>query len=134
MLMWTDPEGVILSVGLPRGVRRTGRPLATQEWESAANLPVLAEILEPTGMGSAGPACPGDDLSDLPALRRVALPAAVRDGVPEVVEGACGRGTRADGLGDVRENSETVRRRQRGSNEIGGTLLSGSRRRWVNES
>ncbi|NNF28608.1 MAG: HAD hydrolase family protein, partial [Gemmatimonadetes bacterium] len=73
-------------------------------------VPALAGIMERLGIGWEAVAFLGDDLPDLPAMRRVGLPAAVRNAVPEIVEVALWKGTRAGGHGAAREFSEAILR------------------------
>ena len=50
----------------------------------------------------------GDDLADLPVLRKVGLPATVANGVPEVRRVAVWQGARRGGEGAVREFAEAL--------------------------
>jgi 3-deoxy-D-manno-octulosonate 8-phosphate phosphatase (KDO 8-P phosphatase) len=74
----------------------------------AAKLRVVQRLLERRGLGWAQTACLGDDLADLPVLRRVALPVAVANAVPEVAALARWRTSRAGGSGAVREFAEAL--------------------------
>jgi 3-deoxy-D-manno-octulosonate 8-phosphate phosphatase (KDO 8-P phosphatase) len=78
--------------------------------DRAAKLPAFEALLARRGAGWDACAFLGDDLPDLPLLRRVALPAAVANAVPEVraaarvVTGASG------GRGAVREFADALLR------------------------
>ena len=76
----------------------------------AAKLPILGEILDRLGIAWAESAFLGDDLADIPVLRRVGLPAAVANAVPEVHAIAAWTGSRAGGSGAVREFAESLLR------------------------
>ena len=69
----------------------------------ARKLPIVERILAERGWGWDAVAMVGDDLPDLPILRRCALPVAVANAVPEVMREARWRCTREGGRGAVRE-------------------------------
>jgi 3-deoxy-D-manno-octulosonate 8-phosphate phosphatase (KDO 8-P phosphatase) len=75
---------------------------------SAAKLPIATRLLETLGIRWEEAAFLGDDLADIPVLRRVGLPAAVANAVPEVREIATWIGTRPGGHGAVREFAEAL--------------------------
>lgn len=74
----------------------------------ARKLPVVREMLERRGQGWENAAFLSDDLADVPVLRRVGLPVAVANAVPEVCEIALWRTTRSGGNGAVREFAEAL--------------------------
>jgi len=113
MLVWAGIEVAIVSGRVSEATASRAAELGVQEChqvEGAQKVPAVAGILERLGIGWEEVAFLGDDLPDLPALRRVGVPAAVRDAVPEVVGVAVWRGTRAGGYGAAREFSEAILR------------------------
>jgi 3-deoxy-D-manno-octulosonate 8-phosphate phosphatase (KDO 8-P phosphatase) len=73
-------------------------------------IPPLTALLERKGIGWDEVAFVGDDLADVPVLRRVGLPIAVANAVPEV-KALCAHVTAAaGGQGAVREVVETLLR------------------------
>jgi 3-deoxy-D-manno-octulosonate 8-phosphate phosphatase (KDO 8-P phosphatase) len=70
----------------------------------------FAEILDRRGIGWADAAFVGDDLADLPVLRKVGLPIAVANAVPEVKAAAAHVTQAAGGHGAVREIVEAILR------------------------
>lgn len=75
---------------------------------AAAKLPVVRGLVERLGVGWQEIAFLADDLADLPVLRRVGLPAAVANAVPEVMAEAHWVGRRRGGEGAVREFAEAL--------------------------
>jgi 3-deoxy-D-manno-octulosonate 8-phosphate phosphatase (KDO 8-P phosphatase) len=75
---------------------------------SAAKLPLVSRMLDRLGIGWGEVAFMGDDLADLPVLRRVGLPAAVANAVPEVRAEARWVARRSGGRGAVRELAEAI--------------------------
>ena len=75
-------------------------------------LAAYESILAETGFSDGETAYIGDDLPDLPVLRRVGFPAAVADGVPEVRRAALYVTERPGGRGAVREVIEKLLRLQ----------------------
>lgn len=69
----------------------------------AKKLPVVRELVERLAIEWSQVALLADDLADLPVLRRVGLPAAVGNAVPEVRRDAVWVGRREGGRGAVRE-------------------------------
>jgi 3-deoxy-D-manno-octulosonate 8-phosphate phosphatase (KDO 8-P phosphatase) len=65
-------------------------------------------MLEKLAIGWNETAFLGDDLADLPVLRRVGLPAAVANAAPEVLSLARWVGRRRGGEGAVREFAEAI--------------------------
>jgi 3-deoxy-D-manno-octulosonate 8-phosphate phosphatase (KDO 8-P phosphatase) len=77
---------------------------------TAAKLPIMRGLIERLGLGWEEVAFLGDDLPDLPLLRRVGLPAAVGNAVPEVMAEARWVARRNGGRGAVRELAEALLR------------------------
>lgn len=69
---------------------------------------VLEHILEETGLTAAATAFVGDDLPDLPIMRRVGVPIAVGDAHERVKQAAVITTRAAGGRGAVREISERI--------------------------
>ena len=87
------------------------RELAVDELvqdQGARKLPAFEALLERRGLDWAACAFVGDDLADLPVLRRVALPIAVANAVAEVKSAARIVTAAAGGQGAVREVAELV--------------------------
>ncbi len=74
----------------------------------ARKLPVVREMLQRRGHGWENAAFLSDDLADVPVLRRVGLPVAVANAVPEVQAIARWRTSRAGGNGAIREFAEAL--------------------------
>jgi 3-deoxy-D-manno-octulosonate 8-phosphate phosphatase (KDO 8-P phosphatase) len=74
----------------------------------AAKLPILQALLERLGYSWEETAFVGDDLADLPVLRRVGLPIAVANAVAEVRAAARWVGSRPGGHGAAREVAEAL--------------------------
>ena len=68
----------------------------------------LADLLARLGVGETETCYMGDDLPDLPVLRRVGLPATVADGHPQCLAAAAWRASLAGGAGAVRELCEYI--------------------------
>lgn len=75
---------------------------------SAAKLPIVERLLDRLEIDWAEVAFLGDDLVDLPVLRRVGLPVAVGNAVPEVMAEAKLVTKRHGGAGAVREFAEAL--------------------------
>jgi len=71
-------------------------------------LAAFAAVLERRGVDWDESAFVGDDLADIPVLRRVALPIAVANAVPEVLAAARVVTSVPGGQGDVREVAERI--------------------------
>lgn len=71
-------------------------------------LPACREVLEELGVAFEATAVVGDDLTDLPLLRRCGLPVAVADAAGEVREAAAYVTRCAGGAGAVREVIELI--------------------------
>jgi 3-deoxy-D-manno-octulosonate 8-phosphate phosphatase (KDO 8-P phosphatase) len=78
--------------------------------DAARKLPALEGILARRGLRLDECAFVGDDLADLPVLRRVALPVAVANAVPDVQAVAAYVTRAAGGQGAVREVAEVLLR------------------------
>ena len=76
----------------------------------ARKVPILEKLLAARGVGWGEVALLGDDLADLPALRRVGLAATVANGVLEVRRVATWQSSREGGRGAVREFAEVLLR------------------------
>ena len=76
----------------------------------ARKVPVLEKLLAARSVGWEEVALLGDDLADLPALRRVGLAATVANGVLEVRRVATWQSSREGGRGAVREFAEALLR------------------------
>ena len=77
---------------------------------NACKLPAVEKLLKRLGVDWSETAHLGDDLADLPLLRRVGLPATVANGVPEVRRVAAWQSSRPGGAGAAREFSEAILR------------------------
>ncbi len=78
--------------------------------DSARKVPILRLLLAARKVKWSEVALLGDDLADLPALRRVGLPATVANGTAEVRNVAAWRSSRCGGRGAVREFAEALLR------------------------
>jgi 3-deoxy-D-manno-octulosonate 8-phosphate phosphatase (KDO 8-P phosphatase) len=74
----------------------------------AVKMPAYEQILERAGVSDAAVAFIGDDLPDLPLIRRVGLGVAVGDAVPEVKDAAHYTTKALAGHGAVREAVELI--------------------------
>src|SRR5690606_14844560 len=75
---------------------------------TAAKLPILRGLVDRLGLEWEEVAFVGDDLADLPVLRRVGLPVTVANAVPEVKALARWSSRRRGGDGAVREFAEAL--------------------------
>lgn len=78
--------------------------------DGARKVAILRRLLAARKVSWAEVALLGDDLADLPALRRVGLPATVANGTAEVRSVAAWRSSRSGGQGAVREFAEAILR------------------------
>jgi len=78
----------------------------------ADKLPIVSALLQRAGLEWSQAAFLSDDLADIPVLRRVGLPAAVANAVPEVAALARFRTSRRGGCGAVRELAEELLRKR----------------------
>lgn len=103
----------VISARASPAVRARARSLGIQEVHQVGPLDKLGtarEVLERRGAGWEEAAFLGDDLPDLPVLRRVGLPATVADAAPEVRAAARWVADRVGGKGAVREFVEALLR------------------------
>lgn len=87
MLRWAGIKVAIVSGRVSEATTWRARELEVDECRQdpeAKKLPVVQKLLDDRGLGWEEAAMVGDDLADLPVLRRVALPVAVSNAVPEV--------------------------------------------------
>jgi len=75
---------------------------------TARKLPLFEDLLTSYGLGWDRAAFVGDDLADLPLLRRVALPIAVSNAVPEVRDAARYVTSACGGAGAAREVADLL--------------------------
>jgi 3-deoxy-D-manno-octulosonate 8-phosphate phosphatase (KDO 8-P phosphatase) len=108
-----------LRLGLISGRRSTGVEHRAQLLDiefvfqgATKKLPVYESILAQTGLSDAEVAMVGDDLPDLPILKRVGLGVAVQDAVPELKKAAHLVTRRPGGRGAVRETVELILKSQ----------------------
>jgi 3-deoxy-D-manno-octulosonate 8-phosphate phosphatase (KDO 8-P phosphatase) len=85
----------------------------------------FSEVLERRGIDWSEAAFVGDDLADLPVLRKVGLPIAVANAVPEVKAVAAHVTRAAGGHGAVREVVEAILRSRGDWNDILARYFSG---------
>lgn len=76
----------------------------------ARKIPILQELLDARGLEWTEVAVLGDDLADLPLMKRAGLPATVANGTAEVCRAAVWQSTREGGRGAVREFVEALLR------------------------
>ncbi|MGI9626575.1 MAG: KdsC family phosphatase [Longimicrobiales bacterium] len=74
----------------------------------AKKLPIVRDLMTTRGVDWPHVAIIGDDLADLPVLRKAGLPATVANGVAEVRKAATWQSTRRGGEGAVREFAEAL--------------------------
>ncbi|NTV73425.1 MAG: HAD-IIIA family hydrolase, partial [Holophaga sp.] len=103
------PVGFISALDAP-STRARARDLKVEELHLARGekLPVVREILERRGLQLEEVAYLGDDLMDLPVLRRVGFSACPMDAPPEVREACHWTDPRRGGEGVFREVAECV--------------------------
>ena len=77
---------------------------------TAQKLPAFLQFLEESNAGWEEAAFVGDDLADVPLLKRVAVPIAVRNAVPEVKDLAQVTTDASGGMGAAREVAELILR------------------------
>ncbi len=106
MLQWADIDVAVVSGRISEATSIRARELgitACHQDPDAGKLPLVRDMLEQRGLGWAQAAHLADDLADLPLLRKVGLPAAVANAVPEVRTASSWIGRRRGGDGAVRE-------------------------------
>ncbi|MEX2584475.1 MAG: HAD family hydrolase [Gemmatimonadota bacterium] len=107
-------SGIVVAIITGResgAVRLRAQELGIEECHqdrTAAKLPIAQRLLEKLELEWKHAAFVGDDLADLPVLRRVALPVAVANAAAEVKAVARWTATRSGGDGAIREFAETL--------------------------
>jgi len=100
---------VFASARLSASTEQRGRELKIDEvLQDKKKLPVFESMLARRGIGWEETAFVGDDLPDLPLLRRAALPIAVANAVQEIKEVALVVTQRVGGQGAAREVAELI--------------------------
>ncbi len=113
MLMSAGISVAIVSGRVSRATRLRARELGVEDVfqdAGARKIPVMETLLAKRGVAWDEIAHVGDDLADLAPLRRVGLPAAVANAVPEVRAAAVWQSSRPGGGGAVREFAEALLR------------------------
>jgi len=106
--------GVVVSIVTGRESRAVAMRAAelgieeVHQDRTAAKLRIVTAMLERLGIAWEETAFLGDDLPDLPILRRAGLPAAVGNATPDVRAVARWQGARHGGYGAVREFAEAL--------------------------
>jgi 3-deoxy-D-manno-octulosonate 8-phosphate phosphatase (KDO 8-P phosphatase) len=111
MLQQAGIEVAIVTGRSSEVVARRARELSIREVHQdprARKLPVVRDMLERRRLEWQNVAYLSDDLADIPVLRRVGLPVAVANAVPEVRAIARWRTSRSGGNGAVREFAEAL--------------------------
>lgn len=106
-------EVAIVTRRASEAVRLRAEELGIRECHQQASptkLPVVEEMAQRRGFGLDAVAFVGDDLADLPVLRRVGFPVAVANAVAEVRATAVWVTRRRGGRGAVRELAEALLR------------------------
>jgi len=106
MLQWAGIEVAIVSGRVSRATTMRAEELGIEEChqdEGARKLPAVESLLARKGIGWDETAMLADDLPDLAVLRRVGLPAAVANAVPQIAEKAVWRTALSGGHGAARE-------------------------------
>jgi 3-deoxy-D-manno-octulosonate 8-phosphate phosphatase (KDO 8-P phosphatase) len=107
------PVAVLSSRASAAVARRCAELGLTEVHQGAADkLPVYEALRDRLGCRDPDVAAIGDDLADLPVLRRVGLPVAPVDAVPEVRRAVRWITRRPGGAGAVREALEAILRAQ----------------------
>ena len=96
-----------VSLSVELRARELGIEEVAQDF-GARKLPALARMLERLGVAWENVAFIGDDFPDMAVLRRVGLPVAVANAVPEVRSACRVHLTRSGGRGAVREFAELL--------------------------
>ena len=113
MLLKADIPVAIVSGKISAPVRQRARSLGITELHQVdprGKLGAVEGILARAGVAWEDAAFLGDDLADLPVMRKVGLPAAVANAVPEVKAAAIWCGETEGGRGAVREFAEALLR------------------------
>jgi len=107
-------------------VARRARELGIPDVMQGAypKLPVFEDWCRRRNISPEKVAYMGDDLVDIPIMRRVGLAAAVADAHPEALQAAAWVSTQAGGCGAVRELIEFMLKAQNRWDEVAGPLLA----------
>lgn len=111
LLQHAGIEVAIVTGRRSEAVALRGQELGIEEVHQdpgAQKLPIVSEMLARKKIHWDAVACLSDDLPDIPVMRRVALPVAVANAVPEVRAVAMWRTCRRGGEGAVREFAEVL--------------------------
>ncbi len=111
LLQHAGIEVTIVTGRRSEAVALRGQELGIEEVHQdpgAQKLPIVSEMLARKKIDWDAVACLSDDLPDIPVMRRVALPVAVANAVPEVRAVAMWRTCRRGGEGAVREFAEVL--------------------------
>jgi len=110
-LMWAGLEVVIVSGRHSAATAMRAEELGVTECHQdpeARKLPLVTELLERRGFEWEEVAMVADDLADLPVFRKVGLPVAVANAVPEILGLARWTTSRPGGRGAVREFAQHI--------------------------
>ena len=112
MLVWSGIQVALVSGRESAATRLRAAELGVECFEDAGarKIPVVAKLIERHGVSWDEVAFVADDLADLPVLRRVGLPVAVANAVPEVRAASRWVTRRPGGHGAVREFAEALLR------------------------
>ncbi len=112
MLVWSGIQVALVSGRESAATRLRAAELGVECFEDAGarKIPVVAKLIERHGVSWDEVAFVADDLADLPVLRRVGLPVAVANAVPEVRAASRWVTRRQGGHGAVREFVEELLR------------------------
>lgn len=112
MLVWGGIRVALVSGRESAATRLRAAELDVECFEDAGarKIPVVERLLDRHGVSWAEVAFVADDLADLPVLRKVGLPVAVANAVPEVRAASRWITRRRGGHGAVREFSEALLR------------------------
>lgn len=113
LLQWAGLQVVIVSGRVSEATALRARELGIADViqdDGARKLPAFQAWLDARRLSLAGCAFVGDDLPDLPVLRRVALPIAVHNACPEVRAVAAVVTEAEGGRGAAREAAELILR------------------------
>ena len=111
LLQLANVAVVLLSARASEATLKRARELRIEDVvQDNHKLPAFTAMLDRKGVAWADCCFVGDDLPDLPLLRRVGLPVAVANAVPEVRDAARFITSRPGGSGAVREVAEAILR------------------------
>ncbi|MFO7260071.1 MAG: HAD-IIIA family hydrolase [bacterium] len=110
MLVWSGLRVALVSGRESPATRLRAAELGIECYEDAGarKIPLVAKLVERHGVSWDEVAFVADDLADLPVLRRVGLPVAVANAVPEVRAACRWVTSRPGGHGAVREFAEAL--------------------------